>query len=151
MISVRFAPGASFEGRIIEELTRLQGERTIHLLDLLFVLRSPDSEEVVVVDHEGANVGGIAAALLGLGDADAPSTEGTGHAFGLSQADIDEMADSLAPGEGAGFMLIEHVWARGLKAAIRDAGGEIMGEGFLTPELVAAVEPALAAQAAPED
>jgi hypothetical protein len=42
-------------------------------------------------------------------------------------------------------MLIEHVWARDLKRAIRDAGGKPLGEEFLTPETVAAMEPQLAA------
>jgi hypothetical protein len=41
--------------------------------------------------------------------------------------------------------LIEHVWARGLKRAIRDAGGRNLGGSFLTPETVAAIEPKLAA------
>jgi hypothetical protein len=31
------------------------------------------------------------------------------------------------------------VWARDLKEAIRDAGGFPLGEGFLTPETLAAV------------
>ena len=33
------------------------------------------------------------------------------------------MGASLAPGGSAGLLLIEHVWARGLKRAVRDAGG----------------------------
>ena len=49
------------------------------------------------------------------------------------------MAASLHPGDSAGFVLIEHVWARDLKGAIRDAGGFPLGEGFLTPEALAAV------------
>jgi hypothetical protein len=36
-------------------------------------------------------------------------------------------------------LLIEHVWARDLKRALRDAGGFPLGEGFLTPEAIAAV------------
>src|SRR5215204_2457521 len=68
------------------------------------------------------------------------STEGTeGHAFGLSQSEIHDMAASLRPGSSAGFVLIEHVWARDLKGAIRDAGGFPLGEGFLTPEALAEV------------
>jgi hypothetical protein len=62
-----------------------------------------------------------------------------GHAFGLSQSEIHDMAASLRPGTSAGFLLIEHVWARDLKGAIRDAGGFPLGEGFLTPEALAEV------------
>ena len=62
-----------------------------------------------------------------------------GHAFGLSQTEIQGIAASLRPGSSAGFLLIEHVWARDLKRAIRDAGGFPLGEGFLTPETLAEV------------
>ena len=44
-----------------------------------------------------------------------------------------------------GLLLIEHVWARELKSAIREAGGVPLGDEMLTPETVAAVEPQLAA------
>jgi hypothetical protein len=57
------------------------------------------------------------------------------------------MAASLDPGSSAGFVLIEHVWARELKRAIRDAGGFPIGEGFLTPETIAAVAAELVAMA----
>ena len=52
---------------------------------------------------------------------------------------MQEMAASLEPGNSAGFLLVEHVWARDLKSAIRDAGGFPLGDGFLTPEALAAV------------
>jgi hypothetical protein len=55
------------------------------------------------------------------------------------------MGASLPPGGSAALVLIEHVWARGLKRAIRDAGGRNLGGSFLTPETVAAIEPKLAA------
>jgi hypothetical protein len=55
------------------------------------------------------------------------------------------MGASLPPGGSAALVLIEHVWARGLKRAIRDAGRRSLGESFLTLETVGAIEPKLAA------
>ena len=55
------------------------------------------------------------------------------------------MGAGLEPGGSAGLLLIEHVWARGFRKAVRDAGGRMLGEGFLTPETIAAVETKLAA------
>jgi hypothetical protein len=49
--------------------------------------------------------------------------ETEGHAFGLSRSEIQNIAGSLCPGSSAGFLLVEHVWVRDLKGAIRDAGG----------------------------
>jgi len=152
LISVGFEPGANFEGRIVDELAALEKERTIRILDLLFIARDTDSEEIVVVEHQGTeSMGGIVGALLGF-EFDDDVVGGTAggrradeHTFGFSQAEIEQMGAGLEPGGSAGLLLIEHVWARGLRKAVRDAGGRLLGEGFLTPETIAAVEPELAA------
>jgi uncharacterized membrane protein len=142
LLNIGFEPGANFEGRIADELARLQSERTIRVLDLLFIGRDTDSDEIVVLEHQEESMGAIVGALLGLQIDD----EGEpGHAFGFTQAEIEEMGAGLDPGGAAGLMLIEHVWARDLKRAVRDAGGRMLGQDFLTPEAVAAVEPKLAA------
>jgi hypothetical protein len=151
MIVVAFGPDAQLEGRIIDELAKLESERTIRILDLLFVHKDADTGELLALDHQGEELGAIAGALLGFefeGDEGTAVGEGGGdRAFGLTQAEIEEMARSLEPGTSAGVLMIEHVWARDLKRAIRDAGGIPVGEGFLTPETVRAVEPELAAMA----
>jgi uncharacterized membrane protein len=151
LISIGFEPDANFEGRIVDELTKLEKERTIRILDLLFIARDTDSDEIVVVEHQGTeSMGGIVGALLGFefeGEAAQPpaSASGDEHSFGFSQAEIEQMGAGLEPGGSAGLLLIEHVWARHLRRAVRDAGGRLLGEGFLTPETIAAVEPELAA------
>ena len=153
LISIGFDRDANFEGRVIEELAKLESERTIRMLDVLFIARDPDSEDTVVLEHpEAEDMGGIVGALLGVefesdevASAPAETSEGDQHAFGFSQDEIQQMAAGLGPGEAAGLVLIEHVWARDLKRAFRDAGGRLLGEGFLTPETIRAVEPQLAA------
>ncbi len=154
MITIGFGPDANFEGRIIEELTKLEGERTIRVLDLLFVAKDPEgSGDLVVLDHQGAELGAIVGALLGFdfeGELQErlESSDGGGErAFGLTRDDLETVASGLEPGHAAGFLLIEHVWARDLKRAIRGTGGVPLAEGFLTPEAVRAVEPELAAMA----
>jgi uncharacterized membrane protein len=152
MLAVAFDPEAEFEGKIIEELAKLERERTIRILDLLFVHRDADSGDLLALDYQGEDLGAIVGALLGFefeGDGEGPEVPGglAGHAFGLSTEQIESMAASLDPGSSAGILLIEHVWARDLKRAIRDAGGVPVGEGFLTPEAVASVAGELAAMA----
>jgi hypothetical protein len=148
LMQVGFEPGANFEGRIADELARLESERTIRVLDLLFVAKDTDSDELVVIEHQEEKMGTIVGALLGLkldGDDSSGSQGEAEHSFGFTRSEIEEMGASLPPGGSAGLLLIEHVWARGLKRAVRDAGGRSLGDSFLTPETVAAMEPKLAA------
>ncbi len=142
LLNIGFEPGANFEGRIADELAKLQSERTIRVLDLRFIGRDTDSDEIVVLEHQEESMGAIVGALLGL---QIDGEEEPEHAFGFTQAEIDQMGAGLEPGGAAGLMLIEHVWARDLKREVRDAGGRMLGQDFLTPETVAAVEPKLAA------
>jgi len=145
LIAIGFGPDAKFEGRILDELERLEEHKTIRLLDLLFLLHDAQSGDLVVLEHQGEDLGAILGALLGFEfegvEAEARGATGADdqHAFGLSQNDIEQLAGTIEPGQAAAFMLIEHVWARDLKSAIRDAGGVPLGEGFLTPEAVAEV------------
>jgi uncharacterized membrane protein len=145
LVTIGFPPEAEFEGRIMGELERLERHETIRVLDLLFVGKDAETGDLLALDYQGEELGAIVGALLGFefeddGEQQGGTTEGSqGHAFGLSQAEMQEIAASLKPGNSAGFLLIEHVWARDLKGAIRDAGGFPLGEGFLTPEALAAV------------
>src|SRR3954449_7819124 len=106
LLNIGFEPGASFEGRIADELARLESDRTIRVLDLLFIGRDTDSDEIVVLEHQEENMGAIVGALLGL---QLDGEEEQEHAFGFTQAEIDEMGAGLEPGGAAGLMLIEHV------------------------------------------
>ena len=150
MIAIAFGADASFEGRIVEELTKLELERTIRVLDLLFVMKDAETGDLIALDHQGEELGAIVGALLGFefedGADERVQAEVSGdRAFGMTKEEIQALAESLEPGHSAGFLLIEHVWARDLKRSIRDAGGVPLGDGFLTPETVRAVEPELAA------
>src|SRR5215212_9652390 len=145
LVAVGFTPDAEFEGRIMDELERLERHKTIRILDLLFIGKDAETGDLLALDYQGEELGAIVGSLLGFEfeeDGERPDGSSNGiqaHAFGLSQVEMQEMAASLHPGSSAGFLLIEHVWARDLKRAIRDASGFPLGEGFLTPEAVADV------------
>ena len=142
LLAVGFDPHARFEGRIMNELENLERHETIRILDLLFVGKDAETGDLLALDYQGEELGAIVGALLGFdfeGEQPSELSEIEGHAFGLSESEIQKIAASLHPGSSAGFLLIEHVWARDLKRAIRDAGGFPLGEGFLTPETLAPI------------
>jgi uncharacterized membrane protein len=152
LIAVSFPPEANFEGRIMAELAKLEGSGTIRILDLLFVSKDAESGDLLALDYQGEDLGAIVGALLGFefdegAQPPVPATGDGGHSFGLSREEIEATGAALQPGQSAGFLLVEHLWARDLKRAIRDAGGVPVAEGFLTPEVVAAVGGELAAMA----
>jgi len=152
LLAIGFGPDAKFEGKILDELAKVERKEMIRILDLLFVHKEAETGDLRALDYQGEELGAIVGALLGFefeGDEQpAGSTEEErveSHAFGLSQREIEAMAASLDPGSSAGFLLVEHVWARDLKRAIRQTGGVPLAEGFLTPEAVTAVAAELAA------
>ena len=95
LMSVGFEPGANFEGRIADELAKLQNAGTIRLLDLLFVARDTDSDELVVLEHQEETLGAVVGALLGL-ELEGEQAEGE-RSFGMTTAEIQEMGAALRP------------------------------------------------------
>ena len=140
ILAVGFREGARFEGRIAEQIELLEESNTIRVLDFVFLHRDEATGALVRVDYEDAGGESRVTALLegsGSNGGDVP-IDGTG-AFRLTQDDIRDVAEALDPGTSAGFIIFEHVWARGLKQAIVDTDGVPFAEGFLTPEAVAAI------------
>jgi hypothetical protein len=114
-VAAGFGPDAAFEGRIVAELERFEQSGTLRVLDLMFVRR-----------------------MAGSGDLETrPGMPGRPTL--VSQADIDEVAGTLEPGQAAGLLLIEHVWARDLEAAVSETGGSVLQHGLLEPEQMQAL------------
>jgi uncharacterized membrane protein len=152
LVAIAFPPEAKFEGRIMAELAELERTETIRILDLLFVSKDVESGDLVALDYQGEDLGAIIGDLLGFefeddGEPGSSAHSEAQHAFGLSREQIESLGEELEPGHSAGFLLVEHVWAREFKRAVRDAGGIPIAEGFLTPEAVAGVGAALAGMA----
>jgi hypothetical protein len=106
-VAAGFGPEAAFEGQIRAELERFEQSGMLRVLDVLFVRRLPGSGELETRP-------GI-----------------PGRATLVSQADVDEVAGALEPGQAAGLVLLEHVWARELENAVSASGGVILQHGLL--------------------
>src|SRR4029450_7808589 len=94
LVAIGFPPDAEFEGRIMDELERLESHETIRILDLLFVGKDAETGDLLALDYQGEELGAIVGALLGFefeGDGDQfaqPQEEGEGNAVGLSQREV---------------------------------------------------------------
>lgn len=109
----------NFTGEILEELIRASRDEIISVLDLALVTRSTtgDIESIEITDQ------GITEILPGL--LQQPGL--------ISDDDIDEVGELLEDGSAAGLLIIEQLWAKGLKTAIVDAGGTLLDEGRIHP------------------
>ncbi|GAB6940310.1 hypothetical protein JCM11754A_38370 [Isoptericola variabilis] len=105
-------PRSDFKGEIIAELGRLVDAGTIDVLDALVVRKGDDgSVEWLEASDSGAEeLARIVGEPAGL----------------LAADDVDDIADDLAPGSAVGMLVFEHTWARGLGAAVRGAGGQVL-------------------------
>lgn len=135
-----------FQGEILRELDALRSNGMIRVLDLLFVLKEADGSIVALEDsdlteQEASEYGALINGLIGAGAAgsggagiSAEALATAEHDYGLSVADVQQLAAEIEPGNAAGILLVEHCWAAGFKYAVRAAGGRMLAQGYLTPE-----------------
>ena len=102
-------PGAAL-GRALRELIE---EKTITLLDLLFVARSADGElRIVEVEDlpQKAELPDLQLGELGLAGLD----------------DVEELAAELPPGTSAAVLVVELAWARNFASVLASSGGAVL-------------------------
>jgi uncharacterized membrane protein len=145
LVVIGFETNDRFRGDIMRELDTLRGRGVIRVLDLLFVMKDEAGdifafEDTDLSDEEEAEYGAVISAMIGLGkgqDVETAMSEALAvsqNDYGLTEADIRQVADKVEPGTSAAILLVEHAWAAGFKEAVRQAGGHMLAQGFLTPE-----------------
>jgi DNA-binding NarL/FixJ family response regulator len=146
VIALSFSAADDAQDQILAEVDRLRGRGVLRLLDLLVVAKSADGtiERLTVGDDDDfgallaavvpvASGGPAGSARAGSPDAGSPDA-GSAAAAELDPAAAWALADSLEPGTALAYLLVEHQWAGPLFDIIADAGGALIGEGFLTAE-----------------
>jgi uncharacterized membrane protein len=141
-------------GRVLRELHHASDSGAIRVLDALAIQKSKDGAISTLAGSDltpdqRVAYGAILGALLGLGatgtDAGAAAGAQAGaetfanQNFGLTAADIQEIAADVPPGTTAVLIMFEHRWALPLKDAIVDAGGVVVAQGMVRPETLMAI------------
>jgi len=121
---VRF-PGNKFKGKIASEIRRLEDSGIVRVIDLVFIRKD-----------EAGNVASFEINDLGGEDENAFQVFSGEVDEWLSQDDIDSIGSDLPNNSAAGAILFENLWAIKLKEALLDAGGELVAQGRVSPELV---------------
>jgi hypothetical protein len=119
-------PGNDFTGAIAPALANLIDNKTIRILDLLFIGKDAEGS---VLAFEFDELDGLSAFAALEGE--------TGGI--ISDADIAHAAAGLEPNSSAALLVWEDVWATEFADAIRDSGGVLIEGGRIPHDLVEAI------------
>lgn len=139
--------GNRFKGEILPELERLKTHGLIRVIDLLLIRKDSAGAVATLTStdldwEEAANFGAMVSSLIGWGVAGAEGAEIGWIAGAADSADghtLDEqdgfaLVQSIPNNSSAGIVLIEHVWAKPLRAAIARAHGIEVANSWLRSE-----------------
>jgi uncharacterized membrane protein len=141
----------NFDGSILAELKKLRKHRMIRIVDGLAVYKGMDDsisaiEATDLPKEEKMEYGAIIAGLIGLGSGDEEIAEemavggamlvDSEYEYGMNAEELDTVTEDIPKGGAAIMLLVEHLWALPLKRAVRQAGGIVIAQDFLSPEVL---------------
>jgi hypothetical protein len=154
IILVGFRTTDRFRGDIAREIAELRGRGVIRVLDARLFLQEPEGglTEVDLGPLLGAGVQDTAIAhLLGAngaqGNGGREPSDALARTAGFALEDLRRLTDEVEPGDHVVALVVEHLWASRLRETVLDAGGRLLGQGFLTQEVVMIVGAELQARA----
>ena len=131
-------PGNRMTGEGFPLLLDLVDSGTIRILDLVFATRDTDGSLSVLRVSD----------LDGDGQLDLSVFEGASSGL-IGPDDLDEAASAIEPGNSAGILIYENVWAAPFAAALRRGGAQLVASGRIPVQaILAALEATEAAEAA---
>ncbi len=147
-----------FHGQIRRELNAVMEKGMIRLIDLLFIWKDSDGniasmEATQLNEEEKMRFGAVVGGLIGFGargeegaitGMEEGALEAAQDNYGITKEDIMEITEAIPEDTAAAVLIIEHLWAKELKQALRDAGGVLISQGMITPELLILVGEELA-------
>ncbi len=156
LIAIGFPNIDKLKGELLAEIFRLSDAKVIRVIGLLAVVKD-DKGKIVSAQiselspEDRMKLGAAIGALIGFGAAGERGAMAGAEAgaqrvadkvaqkdFGLSHAQIMAIARDMPNGTAAGFMLIEHLWAKKFKEIAFKQEGVLLANGFISPgDLVA--------------
>ncbi|MEU8529917.1 MULTISPECIES: DUF6325 family protein [Streptomyces] len=130
-------PGNRMTGEGFPLLLDLVDRGIVRILDLMFVRKDTDGSVVALELRD----------LDADGEFDLTVFEGSSSGL-LGQDDLDEAGASLEPGNSAGILIYENLWAAPLARALRRSGAQLVAGGRIPVQaILASLDAAEAAEA----
>ena len=118
--------GNNFDGSVLSELVKAVDSGAIRVVDLFFVLKDKDGNvEMAEIEDQHEELKEVAK-LIGH-DGDLPL---------MSEEDVNKLGSKMDNNTSAGVLVIEQLWAKGLKKALLDKGAILLDEGRIHPDVV---------------
>lgn len=137
-----------FHGQIRQAIGSAMEAGVVRLIDARFVWKDANGdvealEATQLSEEERQRFGAAIGALIGLGaggeegartGAEAGAMAAAQRIFGMTRENVHKIADTIPNDSAAAIFLIEHLWAKDFKQALRDANGYPIADGLITPE-----------------
>lgn len=137
------------DGSVLGELAKASETGVIRLVDVIGVYKDQNGEIAAaqatdLTEDEAMEYGAWIGALIGLGAGGVEGAELGAMAgamvaldeydYGLDEEALETIAEDIPVGGAAMLAVIEHSWAIGFRNAMRDSGGILIAQDFLSPE-----------------
>ncbi len=147
VLALGFPEIKNLDGALIKEILALSDARIISIIGLMAVAKD-DKGKIASVqmteysDEDRIRLGAAIGALIGFGAAGEEGAKIGANAgaeaayykeFGLSHEQIKGIAKDMPKGTAAGFLLIEHLWAKKFKEIAMEKHGVVLANGFISP------------------
>ena len=130
------AKTAKFTGEMMEELVKLVESGTIRLIDVLILAKDDDRAIEAMELSDLADLGPLETLEAELAEF-------------LAEEDVEHLAAAMDPGSVAGVLVYENLWAAPFASAARRSGGQLIANGRIpTQAIAAAIEADAALEAA---
>jgi len=125
-VIIEFPAGESnFTGEVIDEVVKLIDAGIIRLIDAMVLVKDRDGEIEALELSDLEGLGALEAIAGELADF-------------LAADDVQHLAAAMELGSVAGVLVYENLWAAPFAAAARRAGGQLIADGRIRSQAIAA-------------
>jgi hypothetical protein len=125
-VIVEFPEGhQSFTGEMVDELLKLVEAGTIRVVDLLILSKDADGSVEAMELSDLDELGPLQAFEAELAQL-------------LAEDDVEHLAAAMDPGSVAGVLIYENIWAAPFASAARRSGGQLIANGRIPIQAIAA-------------
>ncbi|HSX46325.1 MAG TPA: DUF6325 family protein [Candidatus Saccharimonadia bacterium] len=128
-VAINFV-GNKFEGNILAELTKAVDDGIIRVVDMIFVIKDEDGTiDAAEIEDQSEELREVF-----------KSVGFKGNQPLLTEDDVEKIGAMMDNNTATGVLVIEQLWAKGLKKALLDANGTLLVEGRIHTDTVSAAE-----------